>query len=309
MIYKENILSRQLYDANMHNIIKNNNPFLLIEKTKRDYLDCFFWYVKTKLIKIIKGDIVDEEQCLTLDEMLNTNCNVEIDLKELPRVAVYTCILGKYDILKEPLFKNSNCDFYAITDFTLDNDSTWLKIKHSKYLRHIENNDDNTYINRWFKMHPHILFPDYDYSLYIDGSVRVVSDIMPLVLKMIKENTFLGMHRHYARRCLKSEAKAIIKFKKNVNIDLLKTQISEYRRMGYVDDNPLLEATIILRKHNDKKCIKIMNDWWDEFLKYIPRDQMSLPYVLWKNGVSIDDITLLGRNEYMNPRFIIMNHN
>ena len=167
---------------------------------------------------------------------------------------------------------------------------------------------DFSYYNRWFKMHPHELFSQYEYSLYIDGSVLVVADVLPLVLKMIKEDNFLGIHTHSNRKYLQTEAKAIIKLKPYIDQERLKEQLKEYKENGYNDNLPLLEATIILRKHNDNKCIKVMEDWWKEFLRWIPRDQISFPYVLWKNDITIDDITILGRNEFLNPRFIINGH-
>ena len=36
-----------------------------------------------------------------------------------------------------------------------------------------------------------------------------------------------------------------------------------------------------------------MEDWWKEIEKYSNRDQVSLPYVLWKNGYQIGDVGTL----------------
>ena len=70
----------------------------------------------------------------------------------------------------------------------------------------------------------------------------------------------------------------------------------------------MLEATIIIRKHNEDLCVSLMRSWWDEFINGVQRDQISLPYVLWKNKFSMSDLYLLGDNEYANPRFFIDNH-
>jgi len=42
--------------------------------------------------------------------------------------------------------------------------------------------------------------------------------------------------------------------------------------------------SIIFRKHNSDNIIKLMNDWWEELNTQTKRDQLSLAYVLWKNG-------------------------
>jgi len=41
---------------------------------------------------------------------------------------------------------------------------------------------------------------------------------------------------------------------------------------------------IIFRKHNSDNIVKLMNDWWEELNTQTKRDQLSLAYVLWKNG-------------------------
>ena len=47
----------------------------------------------------------------------------------------------------------------------------------------------------------------------------------------------------------------------------------------------------------------------EQVSKYTMRDQISFPYVLWKNGHSIDYIKSLGLNWRWNPRFILYPHN
>lgn len=46
----------------------------------------------------------------------------------------------------------------------------------------------------------------------------------------------------------------------------------------------LTENNVIYRKHKDPRCIKVMEDWWYMVENYSRRDQLSLFYVLWKNG-------------------------
>jgi len=56
-------------------------------------------------------------------------------------------------------------------------------------------------------------------------------------------------------------------------------------------------------------CKKLMEEWWKEFLTYSKRDQISMPYVLYKNRISISEVGTLGNNVYENPSFRIVTHN
>jgi hypothetical protein len=46
-----------------------------------------------------------------------------------------------------------------------------------------------------------------------------------------------------------------------------------------------------------------MEEWWKEFIEYSKRDQISLPYVLWKNGIKINDVNELGKDLSTNYAF------
>lgn len=70
----------------------------------------------------------------------------------------------------------------------------------------------------------------------------------------------------------------------------------------------LLQCNIIVREHNNPLCIKIMEEWWQEFQKYSKRDQISLPHVLYMNNVKVEQVGILGNNVYMNPSFRILLH-
>jgi hypothetical protein len=57
----------------------------------------------------------------------------------------------------------------------------------------------------------------------------------------------------------------------------------------------------MLRKHNDKDCIRLMEDWSNEVMNGSHRDQLSFNYCCWKN----QDIKViyLDRNIYRSTWF------
>ena len=55
-----------------------------------------------------------------------------------------------------------------------------------------------------------------------------------------------------------------------------------YKKHDFPDDIGLSENSLIVRKHKEKDCIDLMNQWFNEINKYSHRDQLSFGYILWK---------------------------
>ncbi len=222
----------------------------------------------------------------------------DLDSNENARIAVYTCITGNYDTIKEPLYRNANIDYFIVTDMDVPENSAWKKIDINEIpgIDMLNASDKN----RYFKFFPHILFPEHDYSIYLDGVIQIVADMAPIVESM--GNCLLGVHRHNARSCVYEEANAVI-YAKRAPKDKVIEQIKRYKEENYPEANGLYENTILVRKHNDQRCILLMEAWWKEYMNSCKRDQLSLPYVIWKNHFDLKDIFIIGNNLDMNPRF------
>ena len=205
------------------------------------------------------------------------------------KIAVYTCIFGAYDSVKKINCKSRFCDYWIITDRQIDPASGW-KIFHVDFPEDIKDASP-TIKNRYCKMHPHILFPNYPYSIYMDGSIQIDADIFPLLGRLGAH--FIGMYDHYRRDCIYEEAKTVIRTKKAPE-DIVTLQMQKYHDEGFPEHFGLTEGCIIVRRHNDPVCIRIMEEWWSILLQYAKRDQLGLMYVLWKNGFTRDDIATLG---------------
>lgn len=220
---------------------------------------------------------------------------------ETNRIAVYTSIFGDYDSLKEPAYTPENCDFFIFTDQEIRPDSHW-KVISAKYPDMI---NTNTMKNRYVKMMPHQLFDAYDYSIYIDGSVQITGDFTQ-VFEHINRKIGIAMVAHSARNCVYDEIDACIMMNKAPR-KVLKDHKSYLESNGMPPKYGLVEGTVIIRAHHSPVCQKIMNDWWNEFLLHAKRDQLSLPYVLWKNQISITDITI-PRKDFTENFFYVHPH-
>lgn len=220
------------------------------------------------------------------------------DYDEGQSVVVYTAIFGNSTPINNPMFMNPNYKYVIFTDQEIPEQCLWEKMEMPLKMP-CELSDAGK--NRWLKLHPHILFPEYEFSVYIDGGIILMSDVLPYVASM--EESFLATHVMSAPvDCVYESSKTVISAKKAPKA-LVIEQMDYYKKQGFPEHYGMYENGVLVRKHMDDKCIKIMDEWWDELDRFSKRDQMSLSYVLWKNHITDHDILILGNNIFRNPRF------
>lgn len=191
------------------------------------------------------------------------------------KYVIYTSIFGDYDFIKEPFLENEKIDFICFTD------NKKLKSKKWNFI-YVENTWGSPIIaNRFYKI---IGFKDflsnYQKSIYVDGSIVIKGNIIDLFEKYDSPFVFF---KHRFRDCIFDEYdQCLIENKGDPKI--LSAQVISYKESKMTSDFGMSENCIIMRSHEDT-CYKIMQQWWDEFLKYPSRDQISLPFVLWSNHI------------------------
>lgn len=233
--------------------------------------------------------------------------NIELLKNKIPRIAVYTCITGNYDSVCDPFIKFDNIDFYLFTNNDKIKSKIWMVKKIDK---NIEKKYDNIKLNRYYKFHPFDFFSpnDYDYVIYIDGNIQVVSNLTTLTY-VVSDKTGLALHNHCMRKDVYEEAKACCIFKKG-NQKKIRNQINRYKKEKFPNDFGLFECNVIVSDLKNKAAQKIFDFWWNDFIvSESNRDQLSFPYTLWKLKYCKDDIGILGKNVYHNPKLRFNNHN
>lgn len=258
----------------------------------------YFSIMKYCLIKIItflrnKGIPIAKSQ-----EFFRQFTN-QIDYNVEEKIAVYTCIFGKYDEIIEPDVFPDNIDYYIITDLELPQNSHWKKIEPEC----LENMKTYTDVekNRYFKMNPYEVFKEYHYSIYVDGNIKIVSDLSEYIKKLGNEG--VALHKHRMRNCTYKEIEKCIEVKKGKE-EALQQYKKRLLEKGMPEEYGLLEAGVIVRDNYNPLGQKVMQEWWDEFFKQsAKRDQISLPYILWKNQIKVEDVATLGENFHRNYSF------
>ena len=226
------------------------------------------------------------------------------------RIVVYTALFGSYDLLREPLLHPDNIDYVLLTDQPViegaprEGESLWRRTGREDRIP-AEYRGDPILANRWCKLHPHLLFPEYAYSIYVDANIWILSDMTPCTAGL--DRFPAAMFRHKRRDCVYDEVQACIEQKKADPAALL-AQEARIRALGVPRHFGLLEASVIARRHGEEACISLMDAWWEAFLSGAGRDQISLIECLCKTGIEPKMLGTLGGNLTASCLFLQMHH-
>ena len=230
------------------------------------------------------------------------------------KIAVYYVITGNYDSFRMPIYIDDTIDYYLFTDSGAGTDTQ--ELNNFRIMRVPESLDglNNVRRQRYTKLHPDEVLSEsvtgkkYDYTVYIDGSMRITCDIKPLVYSLIVSGKSFGIHKHFSRDCLYDEAELLM-IGSSISSKDIREQTDFYSREGMPRHFGLPETTVLIRRCNDPQLQDIMQQWWLQIERFTHRDQISLPYVLWKNGLDMSYLFSLGNNVWQNPYFLYHAHN
>ena len=160
---------------------------------------------------------------------------------------IYTVLTGGYDRLQQPVVTDPEFHYVCFTDHA-GQDGVWE-------LREIPLEGSPVLRARWAKMHPHLLLPEYDYSVFMDANLCISG----------KEfYSFIGdapvaILQHPERDCVWEELRyCYLKDK------ISTTSAFKVRRM--LRDMPrhwgLAETNVLARKHNDPQIVDLDELWW-----------------------------------------------
>lgn len=220
------------------------------------------------------------------------------------RVVVYSCIVGNYDKPLPPIYQAPNLSYVLVTDSTEPVEGWEVWPLPEAAVRQ----GNKTAANRYVKFHPHELFADsYDASVYIDGNIQPISDLSYYV-DQIDPAAGIGLHYHRVRDSIADEVIACKALGKG-DPAKMDAQVARYVSEGYPLEFGILECNVIACDLASDLSCAIFADWWDEYERAgSGRDQLALPYVLWKHGVALDAAATMGRNAYSDTKIHIASH-
>jgi hypothetical protein len=191
------------------------------------------------------------------------------------KIIIYTINLNGYDE-PHPIKPEKGVKYLYYTDADTA-PSGWKHMKMKGNCRRC---------SRHFKINSHLL-PKHDVSIYIDACLIIKKDLTPLI-KTLKSD--IGISKHpfdhgiyvHADRCAKLNLD---------DRDVIYKYLYDIQAKGMPYKYGLTENCLIIRK-NTAKIKKLNRLWWKEYCRGSQRDQLSLPFALWKTGVKVTPLPI-----------------
>ena len=193
------------------------------------------------------------------------------------RAVIYTTIYGNYDGLKEQ--PNIDADFVCFTD-NPDLKSDQWQIRYEPILQHLH----PRLRAKYFKT----ICPFGGTSLFIDGSIQIINPNILDELGRFLKNGF-AVYKHPSNRdCISSEVELSLQMPKYQGLPL-QEQADHYFSQGLPEHFGLWACGLILR---DGSHTDFGSKWMLENMLWTYQDQVSLPYLAWREDFKIDTIEL-----------------
>ena len=197
------------------------------------------------------------------------------------KIAILTSLCGMANSLHNPAQKFDGVDYIAFVDRQHKDATQWEQREALNFTL------DDTYKGRRnakiYKVMPQMFLPEYDYWFWVDATHEVILHPYQIIEEYLGEAE-IGLWKHTDRDCAYAEA-AIIKQLNYDHPHLIDKQTQYYEGEAYPKNNGLYELPVSIRKNTNS--IKILNmRWWEQICRYSSRDQISMPFVLWKSQIT-----------------------
>ena len=223
----------------------------------------------------------------------------------MTKTAVYTCIVGAYDELRQPVVLDAGFDFIC---FVGKGEKSAPRIGAWEIRELPQTLGDATLDARWAKTHPHVLLPDYAASVWIDGNIALLDGSLfaAAQAKAAAGVKFSGVP-HPDRDCTYAEARKCFDMRYLKLGGLLGVWFYLWI-CGLPRHAGLMESNLVFRRHQDPAVVAFDERWWRLIRNLSRRDQLSLMLCLRRGGIRWDDRLLDGWNTRNHPGFKYLLH-
>jgi len=197
-----------------------------------------------------------------------------------PKFCVYTAITGDFEILNEqPAKKNSNIPFICFTDNSNTESSSW-DIRTEPTLFKM----DASRSQRYFKLLPHRVLPEFTHSLYIDNNIILKRSPEDIFEKYLAKDNFC-LYQHGVRETVLDEFLEVSK----LGLDEPSRVFEQLNHYLFHDAEVVSQKPywcgLLLRHHEMPEIQKAMETWFYQVLRYSRRDQLSFNFAITKSQV------------------------
>ncbi len=209
------------------------------------------------------------------------------------RIALVTSLFGAYDPLGSP--PDGFDDAVCVTDSPDSVPDGWRVIMEAHPLA-----NDPRLLSKTAKMQPW-RYTDCDAAIYLDASIEVTSpDLRAWVEPQLAANDLMVWSHPEGRTCYRDEAAVCWDWPKYSRYDL-RGQVAAYEADGMPNGWGLFACGMIGWRFTDE-AKAFGGAWLGEQYRWSCQDQVSLPYLLWREGKAFG---IWPANQYQNPHIRI----
>lgn len=207
-------------------------------------------------------------------------------MKSNGRIAVYTALYGSR---QRKLFEPLNDIVPHSVDLVCFTDDPTIAPTTTKWRAGVQRGRfaDSRMSATWFRMNADYLFPDHDLTVWIDASFAPDLQAIETTARQLFEQPSPSpvacfVHPEYST--IWEEAIATCNMPK-YNGEPCAAQAAAYMNTGFPLAHALYAGGIIVR-NRDPKLAEFNRLWLQECVTWSCENQISLPYVLWRTGIT-----------------------
>lgn len=229
-------------------------------------------------------------QTCTIEPFLEKySLNVDLKVFKKCEIVVVTAMFGGTDILR-PAYPSYACSIAFLDECSYRMLPAGLNINSDgkvlgwSIVRVNHSHLDLRVASRIFKLLLPQIFPFAVFSIWADGKSQLMVEPSSLIRDvLLTNNADMGMVSNPYRKSIYDEHNAIVSLGL-ANKTLTAIQSKEYMRQGVPHNSGLIDGTVILRNHRSSASNLFSCAWYQEFLKFPPRDQASFGFVAHSLG-------------------------
>ena len=218
---------------------------------------------------------------------------------------IYTVLTGGYDDVLQPRVVDERFDYVLFSNDIKDGEAGIWSIRPIPPVV----NDGGKRLSRYPKTHPETLLADYKASLYIDANIQIMDQwVYDRFVELYGQNTeYAGVKLVLTGRdCIYEHSFDMVQALLEHDYAAIR-QCHELYKRGFPRHFGLNENNVIFRIHTERMR-EVDEQWWWWICNYSSRDQFSLMYCLWKNGIALNYFLPQGEDARNGEHFRLVNH-
>lgn len=199
------------------------------------------------------------------------------------KVGLYTAIYGNSDWVKPVPDIDAECTMFtdsALTALEAERQGwTVRQVNHGIVtLKGQPSITAPMLAHKFWKCHPWVALPDVDVSMWIDGSMEVITqDYVKLCLEALGDDDWSCIP-HPARNCIYPEATFSATLTWRYDAESITAQ-AEFYKQFHPKGWGLFATGANVRRHTTD-VLELSHQWWNECINWSHQDQLSLPVLL-----------------------------